>query len=102
MLPARGRRSRSKRVDVGRLLAFRAVHDLELDRLALVQGLEALALDRGEVDEHVLPGLARDEPVALLVAEPLHGALLCQRTPPGAWARGSVARATVPGNGNAT
>src|SRR4029453_5237782 len=65
--------------DVGRLLALRAVDDVELDRLALREGLVPLALDRGEVDEHVVLPLARDEPEALLVAEPLHGALLCQR-----------------------
>src|SRR5205085_5886240 len=32
-------------------------------------------LDRREVDEHVLPPVDRDEAVALLAVEPLHGAL---------------------------
>src|SRR5215211_804778 len=72
-------RARSDGSNVGRLLALRAVDDVELDGLALREGLVPLALDRREVDEHVVLALARDEPEALLVAEPLHGALLCQR-----------------------
>src|SRR4029453_15593143 len=72
-------RARSDGSDVGRLLALRAVDDVELDRLALREGLVALAVDRREVDEHIVLPLARDEPETLLVAEPLHGALLCQR-----------------------
>src|SRR4029453_4608861 len=72
-------RARSDGSDVGRLLALRAVGDVELGRLAPREGLVPLAFDRREVDEHVVLPLARDEPEALLVAEPLHGALLCQR-----------------------
>src|SRR3990170_8805687 len=68
----------SDRADVGGLLALRAIDDVELDRLALGERLVALAFDRGEVDEHVVPALPGDEAEALLVAEPLHGALLCQ------------------------
>ena len=60
--------------DVDRLLlAVVARGDLELDSLALVEGLEALALDLGEVSEHVVATLDRDEAVALVRVEPLDG-----------------------------
>src|SRR5690606_19251269 len=49
--------------------------DVELHLLALGQGLEALALDGAVVDEAVLLAVGRgDEPKALGVVEPLHGA----------------------------
>src|SRR3954469_1018641 len=42
---------------------------------ALGEGAEPIARDPGEMDEEVLAGLiGRDEPEALVVAEPLHGA----------------------------
>src|SRR5262249_36105617 len=41
----------------------------------------ALTLDRGVVDEDVLPVLLLDEPVALGVAEPLHPTCLAHRLP---------------------
>src|SRR5205814_9864927 len=44
-------------------------------------GLVAVHRDRGEVDEDVVPTLALDEAVALLVREPLDGAL-SQPVPP--------------------
>ena len=44
--------------------------------LAFGEGLEAVHRDRGEVDEDVVPTLALDEAVALLVRKPLDGALL--------------------------
>src|SRR5215207_180539 len=46
--------------------------DLELDFLALGEGLEAIHLDRGEMHEHVLAALLLNEAVALGVIEPLH------------------------------
>ncbi len=49
--------------------------DLELDRLALFEGLVALARDVGEVDEDVFLSLTRDEAVALLVVEELDGSV---------------------------
>src|SRR6266536_191828 len=58
-----------------RLGALLALCDLELDPLAVLEQLVAVHLDRGEVDEHVLPPVDRDEAVALLAVEPLHGAL---------------------------
>src|SRR5439155_21566798 len=69
------------RADVRRLQALLALHDLELDALAFSQRLVPVNRDRGEVDEHVLPLLALDEAIALLVREPLHGALR-QLNPP--------------------
>ena len=64
-----------ERNDVRRLQALLALHDLELDLLTLGQRLVAVGLDRAEVDEDVLTLVALDESVALLVREPLHGAL---------------------------
>src|SRR6266540_2795456 len=63
------------RLDVRRLEALRALHDVELDPLAFSQGLVALTGDRGEMDEHIVLTLALDETITLLVREPLHGAL---------------------------
>src|SRR6516164_8100830 len=58
--------------DVCSLQALRSPSDVELDPLALGQGLESLALDRREMHEHVLAALLRDETEALRVVEPLH------------------------------
>ena len=57
--------------DVPRLRTLGTIDDLELDRLTLFQGPEAVATDRGVVDEHVAATLALNEPVALGVIEPL-------------------------------
>src|ERR687887_2868466 len=65
----------SDRPYVGGLLALRALDDVELDGLALVQGAIAVAHDGGEVNEDVVSVGAGDEPVPFLVAEPFHGAL---------------------------
>ena len=61
--------------DVRGLDALVALHDLELHALTLGQRLVAVHRDRGEVDEDVLATLTLDEAVALLVREPLDGAL---------------------------
>src|SRR5688572_32911636 len=57
--------------NVSGLRALRAVDDLELNRLALFKGAEAVARDGGVVHEHVAPTLTFDEPIALGVVEPL-------------------------------
>src|SRR5687767_2527140 len=57
--------------DVPCLRALWTVDDLELDRLTLFQGPEAVATDRGVVHEHVAATLTLNEPVALGVVEPL-------------------------------
>src|SRR5438046_10421445 len=61
--------------DVGGLLALGAVHDVELDLLALGEAAIAVTRDGREVDEDVVAVGAGDEPVPLLVAEPLHSSL---------------------------
>src|SRR5215813_4845515 len=61
--------------DLLRLRALLALRDLKLHALTVFQRLVAVHLDRGEVDEHVLPPVDRDETVALLAVEPLDGAL---------------------------
>src|SRR5581483_2409183 len=58
--------------DVGRLLSLRALHDVELDGLALGQGAEPGALDGSVMDEDVFLARALDEPVPFGVVEPLH------------------------------
>src|SRR3954449_6885604 len=57
--------------DVAGLRAFRAVNDLELDRLAFFKRPEPVALDCREVNEHVAPAVAFNESVTLGVVEPL-------------------------------
>src|SRR5680860_753040 len=80
---------RSERANVARLRALLALGHLEADLLTLVEGLVALALDRGEVNEQVLAtGVRGDEPVALVGVEPLdgtfwHGVSLRDRTTSG-------------------
>src|SRR5690606_13581250 len=56
--------------------ALLALHDIELHRLAFLQALEAVRLNRRMVDEAVLaPVLRRDEAESLVVIEPLDCAL---------------------------
>src|ERR1041385_3033371 len=74
---------RSALADVARLQALRPLDDLELDALALGQRLETVPLDRGEVHEHVLATLLRDEAETLGIVEPLHGTRRHFRTPSG-------------------
>ena len=57
--------------DVPCLRTLRTVDDLELDRLTLFQGPEAVATDCGVVHEDVAATLAFNESVALGVVEPL-------------------------------
>src|SRR5688572_16798598 len=63
-------------VDVRSLRTLRLVDDVELDLIALGQRLEAIALDRAEMNEAVLAAvLRRDESKTLGIIEPLHSAL---------------------------
>src|SRR5215207_8032984 len=65
---------RSDRADVHRLGSLVARLLLVLDLRVLGERLEALAIDAGVVDEEVTVTLVGgDEPVALLVVEPLDG-----------------------------
>src|SRR5690606_9978304 len=60
--------------DVLRRGALGALDHVELDAVALGQRLEPAALDGAVMDEAVLRAvLARDEPEALGLVEPLHG-----------------------------
>ncbi len=60
--------------DVASLGALLALGRLELDTRALGERLEALGLDRAEVDEHVLAALVRgDEAIPLRIVEPFNG-----------------------------
>src|SRR4029453_15359624 len=62
--------------DVRGLGTLGTLDALDIHTLAFGEGLEAVHRDRGEVDEDVVPTLALDEAVALLVRKPLDGALL--------------------------
>jgi hypothetical protein len=65
--------AKSDHTNVLSFLTLAAGGDVELDALALVERLEAAALDVGEVDEHVVALLSRNEAEALLGVEELHG-----------------------------
>jgi hypothetical protein len=60
------------------LQALRAAGHFELNRLPVVQRLIPLRLNRGEVDENVLAGLALDESESLAGIEPLYCSLFSQ------------------------
>src|SRR5690348_14188352 len=76
--PAGGAASDALPAELGDVLrrgALLALHDVELHPLAFGERLEALALDGRVVNEAVLLAILRgDEPEALGVIEPLHGA----------------------------
>src|SRR5690606_1010159 len=60
--------------DPGSLRALRTLHHFEADALAFLQRAEAIGVDRGIMDEHVVAAvLGRDEAEALGVVEPFHG-----------------------------
>src|SRR5213078_1798983 len=62
-------------LDVFRLRSLLALGDVELDLLPFLQAAVAATGDRAEMHEHVRAALDRDETVALVAVEPLHGAL---------------------------
>jgi hypothetical protein len=61
--------------DVLSLQALRALLDLELDSLSLIERLIAVGLNGRKVYENVLAGLALDESVSLAGIEPLYCSL---------------------------
>src|ERR1700733_14006306 len=64
----------SERLDVRGSGALGALLGVVAHLRALGQRLEAVALDRTVMYEQILAGvIGRDEPEALLIAEPLHG-----------------------------
>src|SRR5262252_7925519 len=80
--PARG----SGGADAGGLRALRALGDLELHALVLLQAAEAVAVNLGIVHEDVRSVGAGDEAIALLRVEPLDGSL-CHVAPYRGWIR---------------
>ena len=62
--------------DVLRFLALAAGSSVELDALAIFEGLVPIGLDRGEVNEHILTRVTRDEAKTLFGVKELDGALL--------------------------
>jgi hypothetical protein len=61
-------------LDVGSLLAFRALRDFELDLLTFFEGLEAVHLDCGKVGEQIFTAVIRsDKSEAFGIVEPLDG-----------------------------
>jgi hypothetical protein len=65
----------SDHADVLRFLALLTRCDVELDVLTLVQALEAVALNIGEVNEDVVTLLPRDETETFFCVEELYCAL---------------------------
>jgi hypothetical protein len=64
-----------QRLNVRGLQALGAADNFEFDRLAVVQGLVAISLDRGKMHEYIFPRLALDETKALAGVKPLHCSL---------------------------
>src|SRR5437016_5396852 len=58
-------------LDVRCLLALRAIDNLELHLFPFTKGLEAVALDRREVDKNVFATIASNEAIALAIVKPL-------------------------------
>src|SRR5262249_17811156 len=73
--------------DVSGLETLGAARDVELDAVAFGKGFEALSLDRGVVNEHVLAAVLRDESVPLGLVEPLHSSV-CHASVPCTFLRG--------------
>ena len=58
-------------LDVLSLQTFGAFDNLELDGFPFIQGFEALTLNGGVMNKHILAGILGDETKTLLVVEPL-------------------------------
>ena len=62
-----------RRANVRCLLPLGTARDVETNSLTFLQGLEALALNRGEVDEEILAAVfGGDEAEALRIVEPFY------------------------------
>jgi hypothetical protein len=64
-----------RRANVLCLPALGSLHDVELNRLPLLEAAETVRLDGGEMDENVLAILAADKSKTLSVVEPLYCSL---------------------------
>src|SRR6478752_10588550 len=71
----------SDRTNVAGLVTLVAGRYLELHPLTLGEGAEAVHLDRRVMDKDVRALVSGDEPVALVVVEPLHRARRHARAP---------------------
>ena len=65
----------TQRGNVDRSRALGVLFDVELDRLAVAERPEPLALDPTEMDEQLFAVVSLNETVALGVVEPLDGSL---------------------------
>jgi len=54
-----------------------SLNNVKINRIAFLQRLISLHLDRTEVTEHVSPFVATQKAIALSVIEPFHGARNC-------------------------
>lgn len=68
-------------LDIGSLLAFRALRDFELDFLTFFKGLKTGHIDCGEVCEQILAAIIRsDEAKTFGIIEPLYSTSCHKRT----------------------
>lgn len=68
-------------LDVGSLLAFRALRDFELDFLTFFEGLKTVHVDCGEMREQILAAVIwSDEAKAFGIIEPLNSTSCHKRT----------------------
>ena len=68
-------------LDVGSLLAFRALRDFELYFLTFFEGLETVHVDRGEVREQIFAAVIwSDEAKTFGIIEPLNCTCCHKRT----------------------
>jgi hypothetical protein len=68
-------------LDVGSLLAFRALRDFELNFLTFFEGLETVHVDRGEVCEQIFAAVIwSDEAKTFGIIEPLNCTCCHKRT----------------------
>lgn len=64
--------------NVGSLISFGSLGDLERDPIAFVKGLESLALNCAKMDKYVPSVVAGEKSIALGRIEPLNCSLGCQ------------------------
>jgi hypothetical protein len=55
--------------------ALGSLHDVELDILALLEGLESVPLESGVMDEHIVPSIEPNKSETLAIIEPFYRSL---------------------------
>ena len=58
------------------------LHDLELDIFSLFQALESFSLERGVMNEDIIPAVKTNKPKSLAVIEPLYRTFAFHKNPP--------------------